>query len=63
MKYRTARTVEDWARVQAMGTYERKFKNGELWEFNGELWYLSHLELSAQVLRDVVELNSGVSTI
>lgn len=58
MKHRTARTVEDWAKIQAMGTYECKFKNGELWSFNGEIWYLSHLELSPQVMREIVEFNS-----
>lgn len=63
MKYKTVKTLEMWEKVQSMGTYEDDFKNGELWEFNGEYWYLSHLELPTQVLREVVELNKGVITI
>lgn len=46
-----------------MGTYEQDYKNGELWKFNGELWYLSHLELSPKVLREVIEFNRNVETI
>lgn len=63
MKYKTATTLEQWTTVKAMGDYEYDFKNGELWYFGGEYWYLSHLELSPQVLQEVVEFYSGVITI
>lgn len=56
MKYKTVKTFENWTKIKAMGTYEQDYRNGELWEFNGELWYLSHLELSPKVLQEVVEL-------
>lgn len=55
MNYRIATTLDTWSKIQAMGTYECDFRNGEIWSFNGELWYLSHLELSPDVLREVVE--------
>ena len=59
MKYNTVKTLEMWTKVQSLGTYEQDFKNGEIWEFSGEYWYLSHLELSPEVLREVVEYESG----
>lgn len=55
MKYQVVKTAEQWAKVEAMGTYEQDFKNGELLEFNGELFYLSHLELSIKELKELVE--------
>lgn len=55
-KYFTVRTAEQWATIQAMGTYEQDFKNGELWEFNGYMWYLSHLELPPEELAELVEI-------
>lgn len=39
------KTCEQWLTVKSMGTYEEDYKNGELWSFNGEMYYLSHLEL------------------
>ena len=33
MKYRIAKTLEEWARVQSLGTYEQDFKDGSLWSF------------------------------
>lgn len=41
-------TLEEWTKIQSLGTYEDKFKNGEL-------WYLSHLELPFNVLAEVVD--------
>lgn len=63
MRYNTVKTAEMWAKIQAMGGYERDFRNGEIWSFNGEYWYLSHLELSPEALREVVEFNSGAIAI
>lgn len=54
-KYKTVKTLEMWAKIHAMGTYEEDFKNGELWSFNGELYYLSHLSLSPEQLQEVNE--------
>lgn len=63
MKYTTVKTADMWSKVQSMGNYEFDYRNGELWRFNGELYYLSHLELSPKELREVVELNEGPVTI
>lgn len=46
-----------------MGTYEQDYKNGELWHYNGNMWYLSHLELSPKELHELVEFKKGVETI
>lgn len=43
-----ATTLEKWTKIQSLGTYEDKFKNGEF-------WYLSHLELPFNVLAEVVD--------
>lgn len=63
MKYKTVKTFADWTKIQSMGTYEQDYRNGELWEFNGELCYLSHLELSPEVLREVMEFSKDVEKI
>lgn len=55
IKYKIAITLEEWTKIQSLGTYEDKFKNGEVWNFNGEFWYLSHLELPFNVLVEVVD--------
>lgn len=52
---KTAKTLAEWARVQALGTYEDQIKNGELWSFGGDYWYLSHLELDTRTLREVAD--------
>lgn len=62
-KYTTVTTAEMWEKVQAMGTYEQDYKNGELWSFNGKLYYLSHLSLNPNELREVVAFHSGPETI
>ncbi len=62
-KYTTVTTAEMWAKVQAMGTYEQDYRNGELWSFNGKLYYLSHLSLNPNELRKVVAFHSGPETI
>lgn len=53
---RTAKIAEEWFTVVSMGTYEADYKNGELWTFNGELWYLSHLELGFKELSTVIDM-------
>lgn len=62
-KRATVTTAEMWAKVQAMGTYEQDYKNGELWSFDGKLYYLSHLSLSPRELREVLASGSGPETI
>lgn len=62
-KYTTVTTVEMWAKVQAMGTYEQDYKNGELWSFNGELYYLSNLSLDTAEMREVTAYFNGLETI
>lgn len=49
-----ARTAQKWADIEALGTWERDCKNGSVWSFNGEEWYLSHLELPPQELAILV---------
>lgn len=63
MKYRIAKTLEEWARVQSLETYEQDFKDGSLWSFGGEYWYLAFSELSSEVLREIKEFYSGLVTI
>lgn len=62
-KYTTVKTVEMWAKVQSMGTYEQDYKNGELWSFNGGLYYLSHLSLDTTEMRKVTSYFNGLETI
>lgn len=59
MRYKTVKTAETWAKIQSMGDYDSDYKNGELWWFNGELYYLSHLELSPETLKEIVAFNEG----
>lgn len=54
MRIITVEDAETWAKVQAMGDFERKYKNGELWYFNRKFYYLSHLNLE---LDELAELN------
>ena len=63
MKYKTVTTAEMWTKIKAMGTYEEDYKNGELWSFNGKLYYLSHLSLDPQELRESRACYSGPETI
>ena len=63
MKYKTVKSAEQWARIEAMGTYEQNFKNGELWELNNEMFYLSHLELSIKERAELVEYRNQPLTI
>ena len=63
MKYRIAKTLEEWARVQSLGTYEQDFKDGSLWSFGGDCWYLAFSDLSSEVLCEVKEFYSGLVTI
>ena len=62
-KYTTVKNAEMWAKVQSMGTYEQDYKNGELWSFNGELYYLSHLSLDTAEMREVTAYFGGLETI
>ena len=63
MKYRTVEDAETWAKVEAMGNYYSEFKNGELWELNGEFYYLSHLNLNHKELLKLLKNNEGPITI
>lgn len=49
------KTAQKWVTIEALGTLEREYKNGNVWTFNGEEWYLSHLELPPQELAILVE--------
>ncbi len=62
-KCTTVTTADMWVKIQAMGTYEQDYKNGELWSFNGKLYYLSHLSLNPDELREVVAFSGGLETI
>lgn len=48
---KTVKTAEEFINIQAMGTWEDDYKNGELWSFNGKFYYLSHLELDTNELQ------------
>lgn len=61
--YNIVTNPDEWAKIQAMGNFEQELKNGELWTFNGELYYLSHLELSAEALVEIAEFQKGPETI
>ncbi len=63
MKYKTVKSAEQWTKIEAMGTYEQNFKNGELWEFNNEMFYLSHLELPVKELAELVKYRNQPLTI
>lgn len=51
-----AKTAEEWFLIESMGTYEQDYKNGSIWSFNGENWYLSHLELNQFELKKVNDM-------
>lgn len=53
--YNIVTNPDEWTKIQAMGNFEKKFKNGELWSFNDKLYYLSHLELSTEALMELAE--------
>lgn len=63
MKYEIVKDAETWAKVETMGSFYCEFKNGELWEFNGTYYYLSHLELVTEELIELNEFYSGCVTI
>lgn len=52
---KTVKTAEEFIKIKAMGTYEDDYKNGEIWTWNGNTYYLSHLELDPKELRELVE--------
>lgn len=52
---KTVKTAEEFINIHAMGTYEDDYKNGEIWTWNGNTYYLSHLELDQKELRELVE--------
>ena len=54
-KIETVRTFELWTTIVDLGTFEDDYKNGELWSFNGKLYYLSHMELKPEVLRELLD--------
>jgi len=53
------RTAEEAMKITSLGTYEIDYKNGEIWSFNGEEYYFSHLELPPAELALYNELNDG----
>lgn len=59
MEYKVVKTADIWIKIQSMGDYESNYKNGELWWFNGKLYYLSHSELSPETLKEVTMFNEG----
>lgn len=52
-------TADEAMKITALGTYETDYKNGEIWSFNGDEYYFSHLELSPAELALYNELNEG----
>lgn len=40
----TVRTAEEWSKVETYGNYEMKYENGELWSYNGKLYYLDPIQ-------------------
>lgn len=50
-----ATTAKEWINVQALGTWLEDRGNGEIWEYNGCEWYLSHLELLPGELRELMD--------
>lgn len=61
--YNIVTDPDEWAKIQAMGDFEQELKNGELWSFNGELYYLSHLELNTEALIELAEFQKGPEAI
>lgn len=61
--YNIVTDPDEWAKIQAMGDFEQDLKNGELWSFNNELYYLSHLELSTEALMELADLQKGPEAI
>lgn len=61
--YNIVTNPDEWAKIQAMGNFEQDLKNGELWTFNGELYYLSHMELSTEALMELAEFQKGPEVI
>lgn len=61
--YNIVTSPDEWAKIQAMGDFERQFKNGELWSFDSKLYYLSHLELSTEALTELAEIQKGPEAI
>ena len=47
------KTAQQWIDIEALGTWERDYKNGSIHTFNGEEYYLSHLELSPMELAEL----------
>ena len=55
----TVRTAEEFIKIQSMGTYEDDYKNGEIWTWNGNTYYLSPLELDMgelQIVNDALKI-------
>lgn len=59
LRFKVVKDPDLWATIQSMGNFEDNYKNGEIWYFNGELYYLSHLELSPEALQEIVSMNEG----
>lgn len=63
MRIITVKDAETWTKVQALGTFERNYKNGELWYFNRKFYYLSHLNLELDELCELLFFESGITNI
>lgn len=50
-----AKTAQQWIDIEALGTWERDYKNGSIWTFNGDEWYLTHLELPPRELQILMD--------
>lgn len=63
LKYKTVKDVETFTKIETMGNFEEDFKNGELWQFNGEMYYLSQSELPSNELKELKNFYRGPETI
>ena len=58
---KNANTAQEFINVQSMGTYQEDFLGGEIWECNGEEWYLNIKNFnSLKELNEYLEITKGV---
>jgi hypothetical protein len=53
--YITVYSWEFWTDIKADGTFETDFQNGELWSYNGKLYYLCFMLLPLKDKKELVE--------
>lgn len=51
-KLKNIKTADEALTIQAYGDFEREYRNGEIWTFNGNEYYFSHLDLSPEELKE-----------